>query len=343
MTTSHWIREQLAERENLEPRERIKSSLIWAVGGCTRSSGKSTVAAGLVLLLKRMGHRVRVIGPYLDLKERKPNSLIGDYNDTVADGAWQQFSTYLNSRFIDAIAQVIGNFVPGLSNNSHYNEHMVFDLGGSITDISLDIFLSADGQIIVAEKSQKATQDVIAYYNACILRLVKSLLSEDEASVLHLVRCASRGLAYPLNSRTLKTLLALLPTDKQQKLAKLLSNFNPMIVVNKYISTQSEHQEGAKDSDEELGRMLRKCTVPFDSKSASLLKGLEKLFIVQSDHVDSMLVTESIIDRLLSKFQFQYDPKSRHPGLELLDQKGLLSLNKIGNPIFEMNYDIMKN
>ena len=116
-----------------------------------------------------------------------------------------------------------------------------------------------------------------------------------------------------------------------------------MIVVNKYIPTQNEHYDDAKDSDREMGRMLRTCIVPFDSKSASLLKELEKLFLVRSDDKDSLLVAENILDRLLSKFQLQYDPKSLHPGLELLDQKRVLSLNKIGNPLFDMNYDIMKN
>ena len=343
MTTSHWIREQIAERENLQPREHIKSSLIWAVGGCTRLAGKSTVAAGLGLLLKRMGHRARVIGPYLDLKDRRPDFFFGDYQDTAADGAWQQFGTFLNPRFINAISQVIGHFMPGLSNSSRQNEHIVFDLGGSITDVSLDIFLSADCPIIVAEQSQKATQDGIGYYNASILRLVKTLLSEDENSILHLARCASKSLAYPLNLGTLNILFALLPPEKQKKLANLLSNFDPMIVVNKYIPTQNEHYYDAKDSDREMGRMLRTCIVPFDSKSASLLKELEKLFLVRSDDKDSLLVAENILDRLLSKFQLQYDPKSLHPGLELLDQKRVLSLNKIGNPLFDMNYDIMKN
>jgi hypothetical protein len=32
-----------------------------------------------------------------------------------------------------------------------------------------------------------------------------------------------------------------------------------------------------------------------------------------------------------------------HPGLELLDRKKVLSLNKTGNPILDMDYDIMRN
>jgi flagellar biosynthesis protein FlhG len=184
------------------PNERGAAPAIWSIGGGKGGVGKSFVAANLAVRLAQLGRRVVIVdgdlgGANLDAIfgcNRPPHTLAHFFARQVAKLDDLRVSTGVERlSLVAGDAEVLGSGNPQHAQKLKLIRHLrrldcdvvIIDLGAGTTFNTLDLWLAADLQLVVATPEPTAVQNCFAFIKAATLRDLERRTGVERRGIDH--------------------------------------------------------------------------------------------------------------------------------------------------------------
>lgn len=258
---------------------------LWAVGGCTRQAGRTTLSAALGGLLAARDYAVELIRPdfFFDMESVQPAAT------RLSAAETGPILSRLQPECLSSIELMLDKWAAHSPDEARSGKkQIILDLNASLSHHTLDLFLASDARLVIIEPSEQSQRDLDVFLNACYLRWLELTLQEHDES-LH-------DLFSALQQRRSLHQIDHLDFFDSHKMRQAIRPIPIQLVLNKtrtgdeaefLAAWRQKCQHGLYANTLYLGQLF------FDKQSATLLSAM-RVFFNQLFHHDRLDVFRSI-------------------------------------------------
>ncbi len=204
---------------------------LWCIAGAGRGCGRTTLTAGLGGWFAKHGHFVHMLNtelPDAQFIEKQDFELRGDFS-------LDQLFEHMDQRFVDSLQYLIHNALgSGDLNRDGKLRHIILDQSSTVTGESLDFFLVADYPVIVIQPTLTSLDELIAFLNQAVFRLIEHALPDRRDKLNLLAERLKKQKKWHAISNELASLCKECDSETQQRVQRSLNDFHPLIVLNNF-------------------------------------------------------------------------------------------------------------
>ncbi|MBN1542688.1 hypothetical protein JW992_11135 [candidate division KSB1 bacterium] len=204
---------------------------LWCIAGAGRGCGKTTLTAGIGGWFARQGHFVHMLNtelPDTQFIEKQDFELRGDFS-------LDELFEHMDSRFVDSLHFIISNALGSSDPNREGKlRHIVLDQSSYVTGEALDFFLVADYPVVVMQPTLVSLDEMIAFLNACLFRLIEHVMPDREDQLALVAERLKKQKKWSAVSDDLGALCSECDSDAQQRMQASLNGFRPLVLLNRF-------------------------------------------------------------------------------------------------------------
>lgn len=207
------------------------SPKIWAIASNSSGVGCSTVAGSIAGILQLKGEKVHIVtSQIIHSAETGIVEKIGDENPSPPS---LHLLSKLSSDYYKSLLYIIqrSSFLGNYWEN--HNSHLIIDIGTSLSEKNLDLFLISDMPVIVVEPTKTSYFSHQIFLKMCLLHLMDSLFVGDNKQLSKVLReLQHKSIEFTQLWQEIRAVCHSQPY-KGKVLEKFLHSFSPRLIVNR--------------------------------------------------------------------------------------------------------------